>query len=100
MLFLLFLLFFFFFVLVAQIPSKYIEASFKKNGGRMTADKFAKVLEFHRKKILFGQNLKLTKEQKEDYFETCQGMIKNIWNGRESLTFNEWMEFRNELQEL
>ena len=38
---------FFFFVLVAQIPSKYIEASFKKNGGRMTADKFAKVLEFH-----------------------------------------------------
>jgi len=88
---------FFFFVLIANIPSKYIESSFKKNGGKMTADKLAKAIEFHRKKILFGQNLKLTKEQKEDYMETVKGMVKNIYDGKQELTFSEWMEFRNEL---
>ena len=62
---------FFFFVVVTQIPSSYIGKEFKRAGGTMTAKQFSKVIERGRKKILFGQNLKLSIKQKEDYNETC-----------------------------
>jgi len=91
---------FFFFVLVCQIPSKYFEAAFKKKGGKINAKDFHKILEANRKKIPFGQNLKLNKQQKDDYMLTCQEMINNIYNGRAEISFDEWMEFRNELQEM
>jgi len=66
----------------------------------MNATDFAKVIESNRKKILFGQNLKLTKEQKEEYLQTCSEMIIRIYDGRDQITFDEWMEFRHELQEM
>lgn len=91
---------FFFFVLVCQIPSRHFETAFKRKGGKINAKDFHKLLEANRKKIPFGQNLKLTKQQKDDYMLTCQEMINNIYNGRSEITFQEWMEFRNELQEM
>lgn len=66
----------------------------------MKAVDFAKFIEGSRKKILFGQNLQLTKGQKEDYLKTCKEMIVRIYNGRESISYEEWMDFRNELQQM
>lgn len=41
---------FFFFVLVNQTPSRNISADFRKKGGELTVDEFAKCLTTHRKK--------------------------------------------------
>lgn len=91
---------FFFFVLVNQIPSTYIAKEFERAGGHMTVDQFTKIIEAGRKKTLFGQNLKLSRQQKDDYLDTCKQMVERIYNGRKSISLCEWMDFRNELQEM
>ena len=61
----------------------------------MNASEFARMVESNRKKVLFGQNLKISKAQKDDYLRCCHDMIMRIYDGRESITYEEWMDFRN-----
>lgn len=42
----------------------------------------------------------MTKDQKENYLNVCSEMVKRIFAGREEITFEQWMEFKNELSEM
>lgn len=91
---------FFFFVLVVQTPSKVIKSDFKKCGGKMNLQQMSSYLRTHRKKTEFGKKLDMLKRQEEDFINTNKQMCVRIFNGREEITCEEYLDFRNTLQEL
>lgn len=88
---------FFFFVLVCQTASKVIKSDFKKTGGKMNISQLSKCLREHRKKCEFGKKHDMLKRHDEDFAETNQMMCMRIFNGRDEITVDEYLQFRAKL---
>jgi len=50
-------------------------------------------------KSQFGKKHTKTKRHEEDFKETNQIMTKNLFNGKTSITLDEYLEIRSEIQQ-
>lgn len=91
---------FFFFVLVWETPSKHVSADFKAKGGVMNLEDFTASVAGHRKKTTFGKKHKFLKREEAEFTRVCKGMCERIFAGKKEVTFDEYMAFRNDLQEM
>lgn len=90
---------FYFFVLICQTPSRMMAVDFKKAGGSMSVGKLAKTIGSHKLKSNFNQKSALSKKQVEEFLEIKIGMCQRIFQGRDKITYEEYMQFRNSVIE-
>lgn len=89
--------------MVVQTPSKVIKEDFKKMGGKMNIGQMSAYIRKHRKKTEFGQKHKadrMLKTSESDFVNTNKMMCIRIFGGKENITCEEYLEFRNKLQEM
>jgi len=100
---------FFFFVTVLQLPETIIEKDFKKVD-KMDEATFSRCMTTHRKKTKFGSKLqensqlavlesRNVKAKEDDFLKTNKDITKKIFNGKESITLQDYLTLRAELQE-
>jgi hypothetical protein len=76
-----------------------IAADFKRNGGSISVGKLAIIIGSHKLKTNFNMKSVLTKKQENEFLEIKIAMCERIFAGRKKITFEEYIDFRNQLIE-